>query len=329
MERLLRCAEVLPWELRKIDVINALKASKGLDGAPASPQTVSSYCSAWRSFQSFMLDADRANVITKTFGIRPQIFLNEENSVPIKRLKKNWTPAGFALTDSQIEQVEDWFIEKIAIAAKARSKSLFVLLRDRVMFHVTIHYALRVSELVLLTVDQFSRSHDPSLAAFGDMGILTVTGKNNVTGSIPTREPAIHKLLLNHIENVRPVFAQRSAMNPRAPTTAELHEHEVRTSRLVFTSERGGMISPNTFRRRLNEISRELCFSKKPTPHTLRHTGCTLMAPLYSPEVAQRYMRHKSLSTTLYYYHPDVINAGTHLDTVRAMALAYDEESEE
>ena len=38
------------------------------------------------------------------------------------------------------------------------------------------------------------------------------------------------------------------------------------------------------------------------------------MAPLYSPETAQRYMRHKNLATTLYYYHPDPLNAGAHLN---------------
>lgn len=329
LDRLLQSSGVLPWELRKIDVTNCLKSIKGVDGGPATSETVSVYCSAWRCFQSFMLDADRANVIAQTFGIRPQTFLNEENAIPIPRRKANWKPAGFALSPEQIDQAEDWFIEKITIAMKTNSKSLYILLRDRVMFHVAIHYALRVSELVLLTVDQFKASHDPKMQAYGNFGILTVTGKNNVTGSPPTREPAIHRLLVNHLENVRPVFLQRAAQNPNAPTTAELHEHEVLTSQLLFTSERGGMIHPNTFRRRLDEISRDLCFPRKIKTHTLRHTGCTLMVPLYSPEVAQKYMRHKNLSTTLHYYHPEVTNAGAHFETARAMALAYDEEDGE
>lgn len=329
LDRLLRSSKVLPWELRKIDVTNCLKSIKGRDGDAATPETVSVYCSAWRCFQSFLLDADRANVIAQTFKIRPQTFLNEENAIPIKRVKANWKPAGFALTPLQIDRVEDWFIEKITIAIQTNSKALYILLRDRVMFHIAIHFALRVSELVLLTLDQFKPSHDPMMRAYGDLGILTVIGKNNVTGSPPMREPAIHRLLVNHLENVRPVFLQRAAQNPNAPTMAELHEHEVLTSSLLFTSERGGMISPNTFRRRLDEISKDLCLPRKIKPHTLRHTGCTLMVPLYSPEVAQKYMRHKNLATTLFYYHPEVTNAGAHFETARAMALAYDEEDGE
>lgn len=89
------------------------------------------------------------------------------------------------------------------------------------------------------------------------------------------------------------------------------------------------MVSPQAFRDRLNQISRELCLPRKITPHTLRHTGCTLMAPLYSPEVAQRYMRHKHLSTTLYYYHHDPLNAGNHLSPIYGLVLPDDEEDEE
>lgn len=79
---------------------------------------------------------------------------------------------------------------------------------------------------------------------------------------------------------------------------------------LIFPSERGGVISPNTFRKRLADIAMKAgVLDRKLTPHTLRHTGCTLMVPVYSPEVAQGYMRHKRLFTTLYYYHPTPLEA--------------------
>ncbi|CAM3203174.1 hypothetical protein SHAL103562_21250 [Shewanella algae] len=35
------------------------------------------------------------------------------------------------------------------------------------------------------------------------------------------------------------------------------------------------------------------------------------MVPLYSPEIAQKYMRHKNLYTTLGYYHPTVLDAAS------------------
>lgn len=81
---------------------------------------------------------------------------------------------------------------------------------------------------------------------------------------------------------------------------------------LLFFSERGNVLNPQSFRKRLEDLSLRVMTPRRITPHTLRHTGCTLMAPLYSPEVAQRYMRHKNLSTTLYYYHSDPLNAGAH-----------------
>lgn len=327
--RLLSVAGVLPWELRKPHVTACLKSCQGRDGAPAAPQTVSSYCSAWRSFQSFLLDADRANIIAQQFGVRPQTFLNEENAIPIKRVKANWKPVGWSLTDEYIDRIEDWFIDRIKTARGQNSKSLFVLLRDRVMFHIGIHFALRISELVMLTLDQFHPSPDPKLQVFGRMGTLTVSGKNDVTGTIPMREPMIHQLLSNYLDNILPVLISRAKKIPNAPTMAEQNERIVPTNQLIFLSERGGLVSPNVFRRRLQEICRELCLPQKMTPHTLRHSGCTRMAQLYSPEVAQRYMRHKNLGTTLHYYHPDPINAGTHLDPVHAMALACDEEIDE
>ncbi|HCF1428307.1 TPA: site-specific integrase [Pseudomonas aeruginosa] len=47
----------------------------------------------------------------------------------------------------------------------------------------------------------------------------------------------------------------------------------------------------------------------KLTPHILRHTGCTNMVGVFSAEVAQKYMRHKNLYTTLGYYHPAPLDA--------------------
>lgn len=326
--RLLRIAEVLPWELRKKHVTACLKTCKANDGMPAAPQTVSSYCSAWRSFQSFMLDQDRINQIAKAFGVRPETFVNNENAIPIKRAKANWSPAQWALTEAHIDKVEAWFIDRIKSAKHGRSKALFPLLRDRVMFHLCIHFGLRVSELVTLQLEQFRKSHDERLAAFGGFGTLTVTGKNNVTGTIPMREPLIHSLLTTYLEKVRPILINRTKIKPDAPTTANYDKREFLVSQLIFINERGTLVSPGAFRDRLNEISRELAFPRKITPHTLRHTGCTLMAPLYSPEVAQRYMRHKNLSTTLYYYHSEPLNAGNHLNPIYGLTLPGDEEDE-
>lgn len=51
------------------------------------------------------------------------------------------------------------------------------------------------------------------------------------------------------------------------------------------------------------------------------------MVPLYSPEVAQKYLRHKHLHTTLYYYHPATLDAGNEVNA--AMELFDDEDEDE
>ena len=49
----------------------------------------------------------------------------------------------------------------ISVAKKRRNKGYYALIRDRVMFHISIHFALRVSELVTLTLQQFSPIQAP------------------------------------------------------------------------------------------------------------------------------------------------------------------------
>ncbi|MDP1097800.1 hypothetical protein Q6288_27330, partial [Klebsiella quasipneumoniae] len=60
------------------------------------------------------------------------------------------------------------------------------------MFHVAIHFALRVSELVSCQMSAFKPSHEAAMERFGKLGSLTVTGKNQVTGTIPLREQQVH-----------------------------------------------------------------------------------------------------------------------------------------
>jgi len=96
--RLLNHAKVPSWELKKAHV------GKYLDSRcdPATntylaPATVAGYRSAWRSFQNYMLDADRANEILSAFQVRPRVFINEEHGVSVKKHTANWKPKGWAL----------------------------------------------------------------------------------------------------------------------------------------------------------------------------------------------------------------------------------------
>lgn len=327
--RLLNHARVPPWELKKDHV------SKYLDSRcdPATktylaPSTVAGYCSAWRSFQNYMLDADRANEILSTFQVRPRVFINEENGVSVKNHKANWKPKGWAMTPDQIDAVDETFRFQIQQAHASRSKTLLPLIRDRVMFHVAVHFALRVSELVTCLMGAFKPSHEPAMERFGKLGTLTVTGKNQVTGTIPMREQQVYELLDWYIRTIRPKMLLRRKIGEGDSTICKFEDKTYRVGELLFISERGGVVSPNTFRERLTKVAiASGIIANKLTPHILRHTGCTLMVPLYSPEIAQKYVRHKHLHTTLYYYHPATLDAGNEVNG--AMELFDDEDEDE
>lgn len=327
---LITFAQVPPWELNKEHITAFLDERCKLTAADAlSPATVAGYCSAWRSLQNFVMEPDRANEILQAFQVRPRVFINEENGVAAKRYKAGWKPKGWALTPAQIDAIDETFIFKIKQAHAAKSKALLPLIRDRVMFHVCVHFALRVSELATVQMSAFKPSHEAAMQRFGNLGTLTVTGKNQVTGTIPMREQQVHDLLRWYIDNIRQkMILRRNGGTIDEAATCEFDGKTFLTSNLLFVSERGGVVSPQTFRDRLSQIAVESgVIAQKLTPHTLRHTGCTLMVPLYTPEVAQKYMRHKNLHTTLYYYHPGTVQAGNEVNG--AIALFDDDEDED
>jgi site-specific recombinase XerD len=311
MERLLRISHVAPWELKPKHVVDFFESKVNKEtGETISPATHAQYCSSFRSFQNFMMDLERSNEIFLAFGQRPVQFVNEENNIAVKRHKNDKSPKGWALTPEQIDAIDQAFSRQILEAYKKRSKSFLPLQRDRVMFHLAIHFALRVSELITLQAGNFYQHHDPKMAHFGKYGLLTVTGKNSVTGSVPMREPEIYELLKWYMKNVRQKILMRR--KDSGDGTCKFREQIYLVSNLLFPSERGGVVCDNAFRKRLNQIALDAGVTmKKLTPHILRHTGCTLMVPVYSPEIAQKYMRHKNLYTTLGYYHPTPLDAAS------------------
>jgi len=319
--RLVNHAQVAPWELKPKHVVAFFEhATQQRDGEPLAPSTVGGYCAGWRSFQNYMLEAEQANEILRTFQIRPGSFVTAENSIAVKRAKLNHLPKSWALNKKEIDAIDEQFCIAIRQAAAHRSKSLLPLQRDRVMFHIAIHFALRVSELITLQRSFFHGSHDPALARFDELGLLTVTGKNGHVGTVPMREKDIHQMLTWYLEHVRPrmllrLHAPKDGACEYRPKDKDEPPRIIPIADLLFPSERGGVVDPNMFRRRLKEMAFNTGTLKHTLrPHGLRHTGCTLMVPIYSPEVAQKYMRHRHLNTTLGYYHPSVLNAGNEVN---------------
>lgn len=322
--RLLNHAKLAPWQLGPQNVTHYFQdRADARGGKPLAPSSVAVMCAAWRSFQNYMLEMERLNEISGRFGVRPRKFVNDENSIAVKRHKLNALPRSWALSPEQIASMDQAYCAAIRAAAASHSKSLLPLQRDRVMFHLCIHFALRVSELVTVRLSDFRGSHDPQMARFGNFGVLTVTGKNDVTGSVPMREPMIHNLLRWYLAEIRPklLLRRKDANNG----TCSFGGKDYRTAELLFPSERGAVVEPNQIRKRLKQMAMNAgTITQKITPHVLRHTGCTLMVPIYSPEIAQKYMRHKNLYTTLGYYHPSPLKAGNEVNA--ALALFEDEE---
>ena len=113
---------------------------------------------------------------------------------------------------------------------------------------------------------------------YGKYGALTVTGKNKVTGTIPMRE-AIHRLLVLYVEKVRPKLLLQRANKNNDNGLTRYKGKTYAVADLLFFSERGNVLNPQSFRKRLEDLSIRVMTPQKITPHTLRHTGCTLMAP--------------------------------------------------
>lgn len=315
VRRLLKAVGKAPWQLDLSDFPKLLQLSYEERGVQLSYYTVSSYATACRSFQSFLLRPETANAVAMATGVLPQVFIDHENTIPVKRANLDKSPKAWAMNGAQIDAVEEEFIRLIRVAKQSGRKGYYALLRDRVMFHVAIHFALRVSELVTIQMKQFKPHSSPKMREkYGKYGTLTVQSKGGVTGTIPIREPAIYNLLVLYVEKIRPrLLLQRSTKeNPTGTSIYNGKEYVV--ADLLFFSERGAVLNPNSFRARLKSISETLMLPERIRPHTLRHTGCTLMVPLYSPDVAQKYMRHKNLTTTLGYYHSDPLDAGAHFN---------------
>lgn len=312
VERLLRNAEVPPWKLRQKNIVEFLdaKTNPQKTSQPITPATQSSYFSGWRSIQTYLLELEVSNEILAKFGTKPEKFVGDENSLLVKKYKANQKPKGWALTEGQIDSLDAEYKRQIKIAHKANNQKVYLALcRDRVMFHFCIHYALRVSELTNVKITDFSKSNDPRLECFGNYALLTVTGKNNVTGTVPTRSNEVYELIQWYIESIRPMIIRGKTSNNEEE---ELTNQDSLRLELLFPSERrSGAMCANNVRKRLSDVALKAGIVDKTLhPHILRHTGCTQMVPLYSPEFAQKLMRHKNLFTTLHYYHPSPLDAG-------------------
>lgn len=147
-------------------------------------------------------------------------------------------------------------------------------LRDRAMLEVLYAAGLRVSELVSLTLPQVSFNQ----------GLVRLVGKGNKERLVPLGEEALD-WLRRYLVEARPSLLSAQ-------------------SEVLFPSQRGQMMTRQTFWHRIKAAATQAGISKSLSPHTLRHAFAShLLNHGADLRVVQLLLGHSDLSTTQIYTH--------------------------
>ena len=147
--------------------------------------------------------------------------------------------------------------------------------RDRTMLELLYACGLRVSELVGLTLSQISLNQ----------GVIRVTGKGSKERLVPMGEEALDWL-------------QRYIRGPRMDLL------KGRASDVLFPSNRGTVMTRQTFWYRIKIYGGRAGIRSHLSPHTLRHAFAThLLNHGADLRVVQMLLGHSDLSTTQIYTH--------------------------
>ncbi len=148
-------------------------------------------------------------------------------------------------------------------------------LRDKVMLELMYGSGLRVSELVSLELSQVSV----------DQGLVRLTGKGGKERVVPVGEYTLDYL-------VQYLKGARLALDPNGGCHA------------VFPSQRGRVMTRQTFWHRVKKYAIAVGVSESVSPHTLRHAFAThLLNNGADLRVVQMLLGHSNLSTTQIYTH--------------------------
>lgn len=185
---------------------------------------------------------------------------------PTSRIKN---PAlGRALPDSLSEREVD------ALLA-APNLDDAIGLRDKTMLELLYACGLRVSELVGLTIGQVNLRQ----------GVVRVFGKGGKERLVPLGEEAAH-WLSRYLREARSELLKGNS------------------SEVLFPSQRGSMMTRQTFWYRIKHWAQVADISKNLSPHTLRHAFAThLLNHGADLRVVQLLLGHSDLSTTQIYTH--------------------------
>lgn len=149
-------------------------------------------------------------------------------------------------------------------------------LRDRTMLEVLYACGLRVSELTNLRMSEINLRQ----------GVIRVVGKGSKERLVPMGEEAIRWLNRYYSEGREVLLKNNLAQE------------------VVFPSNRGVVMTRQTFWYRIKEYARQAGISQKLSPHTLRHAFAThLLNHGADLRVVQLLLGHADLSTTQIYTH--------------------------
>lgn len=147
-------------------------------------------------------------------------------------------------------------------------------LRDKAMLEVLYATGIRVSELVALRMDEMNLAQ----------GVIRIFGKGNKERLVPLGEPAI-------------IAVQQYLQTGRS-------DFNVAHSDVVFPSNRGTVMTRQTFWHRIKYYAQLAGIQVDLSPHTLRHAFAThLLNHGADLRVVQMLLGHSDLSTTQIYTH--------------------------
>lgn len=156
----------------------------------------------------------------------------------------------------------------------APNSEVAIELRDKAMLEVLYATGLRVTELVSLRMEQLGLQQ----------GVIRVTGKGNKERLVPLGEEAV-EWMMRYFKEAR----------------GSLLKNE---SDIIFPSNRGVMMTRQTFWHRIKFYARKANIQSHLSPHTLRHAFAThLLNHGADLRVVQMLLGHSDLSTTQIYTH--------------------------
>lgn len=164
-------------------------------------------------------------------------------------------------------------VEKLLAAPDTSSP---IGMRDRTMLEVLYACGLRVSELTNLKMSEINLRQ----------GVVRIVGKGSKERLVPLGEEAI-SWLNRYLQEARNELLKKNLAQDT-----------------VFPSNRGLVMTRQTFWHRLKEHARHAGITKKLSPHTLRHAFAThLLNHGADLRVVQLLLGHSDLSTTQIYTH--------------------------